>query len=489
MHHAAILLFLLAVPAALSGCVGSDTADDLDGAPTDTVAPRPSITSPAIVQDMDPALPRLEFDPAISVSTDVNMHEPSIAVADDGTIWVTGYVDEPGLLWRSTDGGATFEEVHTTDIPYCNVDDDLPLAAAPASAAVGREGPQPEASHAGCGDVDIAVVGNDTVYWTHHFSGESVHASHDGGETWTPAIWASNEVAQTDRQWLAADAADPMRAWLVFNSGRRGVTGEVGIGPMVVSRTTDGGQTWAQVGQLPESHCIPGPIAHAETDDTLYVGGCSDDGPAVAVSTDGGVRWNWILIAERSGEPVYGICYACGIFTSIDVDDAGTVYAVWADPSINETLDIWMAHSTDQGVTWSGPGRVNHVEGTHVLPFVAAGDDGHVAVAWYGTRSKGDPNGIAATWYVHTAVTTDARAEDPSFTETVAWETPVKEDGPVCISGTGCSSEDRNLGDLLEVAFGPDGSVHVAFTDGRAGGAWNDESVVMYASGRLTPGA
>lgn len=412
------------------------------------------------------------------VSSDVNMHEPSVAVADDGTVWVTGYVDVPGLLWRSTDGGATFEEIRTTDIPYCNFDDGLPSAS----------GPQPATSHVGCGDVDIATVGSDFVYWTHHFSGESVHTSHDGGETWIPAIWASNEFAQTDRQWVVADESDPHWAWLVLNSGRRGVVGAADIGPMVVSRTTDGGHTWVQVGQITQSECLPGGIAHAEADDTLYVGGCSDAGPSVATSVDGGLTWEWGLIADRSGEPVYGFCFACAIFTSIDVDDAGNVYATWADPSVNDTLDIWLAHSTDRGATWSEPVRVNHVEGTHVMPWVAAGEPGHAAVAWYGTRAKGDPDEVPGPWYVHVAVTTDALAEDPAFAETVAWDTPVKEDGPICIVGTGCGSEDRNLGDLLEVAIGPGGDIHVAFTDGRAGGAWNDESLVMYTSGRLAAG-
>lgn len=434
-----------------------------------TVDARVQLVAPAA--DGLPAIPlhdEFRFTPPVGVAPDIGMHEPSLDVTPGGTIYVTGYTSLPGALWRSTDDGATFERVAVTDVAYCNneVDSRVPVA---------RALSPPGTFHWGCGDIDVAVSGDDTIYFAHHWNGEAVHASHDGGATWTSQLAAGNEMARTDRAWLVADGQN---AWLAFNSARR-ATGDDIVGDTVVSRTIDGGLTWLQVGQITQSNCIPGGFARSPTDGRLYLGACGDEGPTVAVSADDGVTWSWHVIAPRSGDAGNRICYTCGIYTVVDVDDAGNVHATWADPSDGDRFRIWYATSRDGGATWSDAIQVSTATGTHVMPWLAAGREGHAVVVWYATALETQPHEATnAVWYAHAAETLDGLAPIPVFRETLVSETPVQY-GPICLEGSACETG-RNLGDYFQVALDAEDRPLVAYADGRGGGTWTGGSRVLF---------
>lgn len=431
----------------------------------------PALPEPSEGPDLAPA-----FHPAVPVAPKVGMHEPSIAIADDGMLYVAGYTDLPGTLWRSSDGGVSFEELRVTEVAYCN--NAVDGLAVP---GIGLLEPPAGAFHWGCGDVDLATGAGGTVYFAHHWNGEAVHASHDAGATWTTQLAAGNEARFTDRAWLAA-APDQTNAWLAFNSGRRATPSGIVVGDTVVSRTVDGGINWVQVGQITQSTCLPGGFTHDPVTGNLYLGGCDASGPTIAISADQGITWDWVAIAERSGGDGYGLCYVCGIFTVVDTDTEGNVYAIWADPSRDGLLDVWYATSTDEGRTWTDAVRVNGADGAHLLPWLAVGEPGHAVVTWYASRHRGDPaEATHAVWYAHAAETTDGLEAAPTFHEGLISETPVQY-GPVCLHGSGCEGG-RNLGDYFQVALNGEGRPVVAFTDGRMGGTWTTASRVLVAVG------
>ena len=71
----------------------------------------------------------------------------------------------------------------------------------------------------------------------------------------------------------------------------------------------------------------------------------------------------------------------------IGTDAAGKVYFAWSD-SKNVYLDV----SSNGGVTWTKPRRLNPPGTAAVYPTVAGGMAGRVDVAWYGTNRSGNSN-------------------------------------------------------------------------------------------------
>ena len=106
----------------------------------------------------------------------------------------------------------------------------------------------------------------------------------------------------------------------------------------------------------------------------------------VARSTDGGRSFEpSVLVAE-------GTCPCCR--TSIDVGPDGAVYVVWRHVFGENTRDIALARSADDGQTFSDPARV-HADGweldgcPHAGPSVTADGDGGVHVIWYTGAKEG----------------------------------------------------------------------------------------------------
>src|SRR4029077_680958 len=87
-------------------------------------------------------------------------------------------------------------------------------------------------------------------------------------------------------------------------------------------------------------------------------------------------------------------------FPTLAIDKAGNLYAVWeqapTDPITGQiTGDTLLKYSfsTNEGTTWSTPSTIP-TPGLHnnVFGWAAAGADGRVDIAWYGTPTLADPN-------------------------------------------------------------------------------------------------
>jgi hypothetical protein len=398
----------------------------------------------------------LRFAPPVVVDAERYGVEPSIALTPSGDVYVAALVGQPGGLYRARSGGA-FERVDPGPLATCTGAGVVRLPALPLPTA-----PRAGFTHVGCGDVDVAAAGDRDVYFTYHWGDEGVASTHDGGATWTTQPLGTGPELHTDRQWLATNG--PMEAWMAYD----GMTTYAGLGSYV-SRTLDGGLTWTNLGKvLGNTRCVTGLARAPAPATTLYVVGCDERGPGVAVSHDGGITFDWHTIVARE---------VPDFFVKVATDAGGSVYAAWTEPA-PQGLAVMVSRSLDEGATWSEPRAVTPPLGTYVYPWLTGGAAGHVAVAFYGTlatsgaqgATAGDnlnqnaasssPERIVGDWYPVVALSEDGgdRWQLASVTDE-----PIQY-GPICLGGNGCV-HGRNLGDFFQLQADKDGMLHIAYVD------------------------
>ena len=232
----------------------------------------------------------------------------------------------------------------------------------------------------------IAIAFDGQVFAAGSSSAVLVSRSTDGGDTWSPAVTLIHDGVSffNDKESITADPTDAGHVYAVWD--RLDASGE---GPTWFSRTTDGGVTWEPARSIHD----PGP-----TNQTI----------------------NNQIVVLPDGTLV-------DFFTQLD-----------SAPS-RQTLTV--IRSQDKGLTWSGPVVVSPVQalgtqdpetGTPVrdaalLGAIAAGPDGSLVAVWQDSRfSGGQRDGIALsrstdggfTW--STAVRVNRDPTVPAFVPSVA---------------------------------------------------------------------
>jgi uncharacterized repeat protein (TIGR01451 family) len=137
----------------------------------------------------------------------------------------------------------------------------------------------------------------------------------------------------------------------------------------------------------------------------------------------------------------------------------GTVYVAYSNDR-----DIFLAHSTDGGETWSQPVRVSNgpETTTSVFPWLETGPTpGSVGVVWYGTTASA--NDDTADWNVFYAQTYNATDASPTFRQ-VKVSDHVIHAGNISEGGlTGTAN--RNLLDYFQLSYDPNGAAVIGYTD------------------------
>ena len=201
-------------------------------------------------------------------------------------------------------------------------------------------------------------------------------------------------------------------------------------------------------------------------DGTAYLPNKSCGGrQGVAVSRDAGTSWTVTTVpgsrAGRGGDP------------SVATGRDGTAYLAMADGSGAATVSV----STDRGRSWSSPVDVGAQLGVvnAAMPSAIAGDGDRAAVAFLGTRTAGDPQDqyfgmdpshtryTGGTYHLYVATTLDRGRT--WRTVDVTPRDPVQR-GRICLAGTSCSGDDRNLLDFLDIQVDRSGRVLVGWADG-----------------------
>ena len=216
--------------------------------------------------------------------------------------------------------------------------------------------------------------------------------------------------------------------------------------------------------------------------------------PVANVSDPSGLNCIDIVVADLGASAKTG-----GDFPTMAIDNAGNLYAVWEQASIDASGNVIgdtvlkYSYSTDQGNTWAAPiqidtsGSADGILHNNVFAWVAAGDDGRVNIAWYGTPGLANPNdqtcGVnaplppaqgkningpdsttGATWSLWLVQTLNGHAVVPTFTAPIRASAHHTHRGTIqTLLGGQCG--DRTQGDFLQLRTGALGEAEIGYSD------------------------
>jgi hypothetical protein len=427
------------------------------------------------------------------------------------------YTSVPGALssdtswiWRSLDAGKTFKWVPN---------------AAPLTGKAN--------ACAGGGDTELGVDPNGHFYFADlTLANFSTARSDDLGATFTCSNTGVPD-AVVDRQWYAFDG-DPTNGGSVYltndEAGPGGVScGDLADNLLVMYRSPVGGasatagiQFGPRNAVTPVGSCDEGIMGNNEVspvattlgqpltsttfatlpvavrhvfvihDDAalhkILIGRCFPVafGPAVPnISDPSGLNCTDRLVADLGSGEKTG-----GSFATMAIDKAGNLFAVWEQAPVNAGGQITgdtileFAYSTDEGNTWSSPITVP-TPGlrNNVMAWIAAGDDGRVGIAWFGTPGapsypSSGPDSCPATcdWSLFYTMSTNAHSASPTFTAPVQASEHFIHRGSIQ-TVLGGQTGDRVLGDFLQLRIGAQGEAEISYGDSNN----IDESTISHA--------
>jgi len=337
----------------------------------------------------------------------------------------------------------------------------------------------------GSGDSYTAVTNDGTIYFTDLWLFTvTVDTSNDGGNSWVRNPQGSVTPID-DRQWFMLGPSkgnfpftQPQSLYLQYNQIPGGLF-------LMKSQITKWGLGWRPCNAYRPISTTTGSrdnFAVDQRDGTIYMPNTEDTTLEMYTSTDGCASW--------SKSTVMTMNYSRrdqNIFVVADVDKAGNVYLTWAT---QDTVEF--ARSTDKGKTWQ-TFNVTTTNGTRVLPWITAGDEGRIAIVYYETNATGISDASIrasenfneeVSWGVVSAISIDALSAQPNFTfQTVLNYTHT---GAIRVSGTGGNS-DRDLGDFMSNDMDKYGRNLVTFGYDGNDGANKYDSLTMFARQRDGP--
>jgi hypothetical protein len=419
-------LVAVAIAAAAAAIAPAAAADDYNVVSSVIAS---SATSPLL----DPC-PYQAENPPDQVNYKDTEVEPLVAVNPTNPDNVIGVYQEDrwsdggahGLLAaRSFNGGASYgidwaEFSSCSDKPATAYFEHLPRATDPwvSFDADGR------AYQIGLSIVDGSLTGENAL---------STSTSVDGGLIWSdPSLIAReddpNDLSFFDKQSITADPYHADRAWATWIQGN--LPGEnISFakfshafsyrGLPMISRTTDGGDTWSTPKPMTKANVYAqGNQIVVEPDGTLvdiqailFKGAGiqpTSNGVYMAVmrSTDGGEHWSapskiapiGTVGISADGKPLRVGDY----LPDLAVDpESGALYATWADGLGGSTNKIVLSRSTDGGRHWSTPTVVSHHNTAQSFNHaVEVAHDGELAVLYYDDAGNTPAAGIPTDVYL-----------------------------------------------------------------------------------------
>lgn len=169
-----------------------------------------------------------------------------------------------------------------------------------------------------------------------------------------------------------------------------------------IIRSTDGGASWSspiRLGSGQGSHVGTGPNGE------VYCTWQSGNAIVLQRSLNGGTSFlgqRTVAVIARNPSPLPPTRFRCNSFPSIAVDKSngpfrGRVYVLWSSRS-GSSSEIFASFSTNQGLTWSAPRRVNDVAaGDQFFQWAAVDQYGTVFSSWFDRRN--DPSNVLYDCY------------------------------------------------------------------------------------------
>jgi BNR repeat-like domain len=334
----------------------------------------------------------------------------------------------------SMDGGATWERLALAAEPRFS----RCMGAAPGSVADYERATDPWVSFGPDGDAyQISLSFNDTRNLANAIL---VSESKDGGRSWSAPIQIIRDTDPNvfnDKETITADWTNPSFVYaiwdrLVFPQERAGgvsfLTAAAFRGPAWFARSTDGGASWeparpifdpGQNDQTIGNQIVVMPDGDLVDVTTVFRNDNAakrQNGFVSALrSTNKGASWSGEIPISRLGtvevhDPETGALIRTGdIIPQVASDErAGTdnVYVVWQDARFTgfQRDQIAFSKSTNGGVTWSEPVRINNRQfATQTFtPAVRVDADGNIAVVYHDFRNDrlGDARLDTDVWMV-----------------------------------------------------------------------------------------
>jgi len=293
------------------------------------------------------------------------------------------------------------------------------------------------------GDSYTAISKEGAIYYTDlYLSTASVDSSIDGGETWIANPFASVYVLD-DRQWLytAPNSVGGENIYFAFNQIPGGLV-------MVKAQLT--GLTGVAVDWVPCNNGLPitsdvgsrDNFAVDEQNGNIYFANYQSNGIHCYISTNEGNSFSSVLVNEENVH-----AKVQNTFMDIIVDTGGNIYMMWSSRN-----DIYIAISEDEGQSWRTV-KVTEQPGCRVLPWIAAGDPGRIAMIWYDTQDVGNPNNLdTSVWDLIICMSYNALDDEPIFERSLVQ--PEAHVGSVRTSGLDGDDgppPDRDLGDFIGI--------------------------------------
>jgi hypothetical protein len=240
----------------------------------------------------------------------------------------------------------------------------------------------------------------------------------------------AGDAGQKPKTDAGSDAAKDAGSGAVKDSGADGAVDSGNDGPLNMAPVKFGANVRVNddTGTVQQTE-----VAMAAREDGLVFAGWMDDRTnprscGYSVSKDGGKTWGKNIFTTTQGS---GSAFAGD--PTVSIDKKGNLYAGCQDYASGGlgTNYILLAHSKDDGKTWSEFKRINQ---SLDKPWLGGVGDGTVLVSWLGARSYGGSGGVK-------------RSTDYGAT----WSEPI------------------SLGDIMHgtiLAVAPTGLVHMAYNTG-----------------------
>ena len=299
-----------------------------------------------------------------------------------------------------------------------------------------------------------------------------VRASTDAGGTFGAPVAATSNANFDDKPYLAASGSHLLAGYADFSFSPA---------KLRVVRSINGGSSFDHDTIL-AVNSVGGngacPVIAPNGIDYVFWRDSFQDSMWVSRSTDQGLTWS----ADRGIAEMFPLPSTMpGGFRMINLPSAavdpatGTLVVVWNDQRFGNP-DIVSVRSTDSGLTWSLPIRVNDDAGTNAqfFPWITFDPHGNAHVCWYDRREDGFKIDVyaARTTNAGASFETNVRVTAAAFTPVLPWDTSVPFIGDyngIAASATTvypCYQDAREGNQDVYVALLPGGP-----TTGLAGGA------------------